>query len=483
MPDKASAFCLLLLLLPSPLLPAQEPPPVVPQGLEGEGPPAGKDLQDLLRRFRETHSSPLEEGLRSFLVRISFLNVRPGRKPLKVTLAWDGPGKEEFQGVPPKPSRKKGRKARKAGRAGPSSPRDWRVNLFKGMGDVLAGAAWKAFLAKGDRGELLSGRGAAAVAGVFKKKRKLGEAWFDKKTGLLERIRSPWGEKRFTYSRVGGRWALSGVKVVPPAPKDKKKGKGRRARDFSFSAYRKVNGFLLPTRITFRDAFGPMEVGLEYITVNGKPALYGAADPKETARKIREFESRWSKLSPAERVQAVKDLEELGGPKVAQALARKIFDRSRVVRVAVIRALGELRESSALSHLVRALSAFRKDPALFKDVCWAMGEIGDPRAVKPLAKKLLSGNPKSPGWKDTAQARIQALGKIEAPESVDELIRLLAAAGSGGRRATARGGKGPIYKFVQAALTRLTGQGFKHSFEWRRWWKAHRRGFFKKKRD
>ncbi|HHI68272.1 MAG TPA: HEAT repeat domain-containing protein, partial [Planctomycetes bacterium] len=242
------------------------------------------------------------------------------------------------------------------------------------------------------------------------------------------------------------------------------------------------NGYFLPTRVTTRDPLGPVEIALEYILVNGKPALADAADPKVAAGKIREFESGWRKWREDEKIQAIRDLQEVGGPKVALVLAKKLRDPSPAVREAVVQALGDLRERAAVPFLLRALGRARKNPAFFNLVCRALGEIGDPRAVKPLAKKILSGNTKSPEWRALAQARINALSRIEAPESVDELIKLLSMAGGGGRRATSGRGKGPLYRYVQAALRKLTGQEFKFAYQWHKWWKAHRAGFFRKKR-
>ncbi len=475
-------FCALL-----PDAAAQEPPPVIPPGLEKAAPSAGVDAESILRKYRETHASPFEEGLRSFQVEASFLNLSPNRRPLRVLLAWKGPGKETLEVISPSGKaggRRRGRKNQPKVDSGPR--KDWRTNFLKGVGDVLAGASLKAFLSRGEvKTAPPGGGGDALVIKVFKGKRLMGTAWFDPATGLLERIADDWRETRFTYARLGKRWVpasfLGRRKTRGKPPKKGKKGKPRPVV-FQFSAYRKINGFFLPTRMTTRDSLGPVEIGLQYILVNGKPALADAADPKVTLKKIKEFESGWRKWSPEEKIQAIRDLEEAGGPKVALALAKKLRDPSLEVRRALVQALGDLRERAAVPFLIWALDGARKNPAFFARVCRALGEIGDPRAVKALAKKILSGNTKTPEWRALAQARINALSRIEAPEAVDELIKLLSMAGGGGRRATRGRGRGPLYKYVQAALRKLTGQEFKFAYQWHKWWKAHRARFFRKKK-
>ncbi len=483
------ALILLLFLGPSLPAPAQEPPPLVPPGLENSPPRGAEEVEPLLRKFRETHASPFEEGLRSFQVRASFLNLAPNRPPLRVLLEWKGPGKESLE-VVPSPGRGRRRKLPAGKDRKPpgknwkkKKKKDWRTGYLKGLGDALAGASLRVFLSQGGPARAGTpgkgpGGGKEVPLRVFKGRNLEGTAWFAPSTGLLVRLEDKVHLVRFTYGKIGKRWVLERLES-----RRKAQGKGKsRARVFMFSAYRKIQGYFFPTRLTTRDPKGPVEIALSFILVDGKPALAEAADPKVAEEKVKAFEAGWHKWNVPEKIQAVKDLEEVGGPRAARALARKLRDGSPAVREAIVRALGDLREREALPFLLRAMERSRKNPAFFALVCGALGEIGDPRAAKPLAKKILSGDTRSPGWRVLAQARINALAKIRAPEAVDELIKLLSIAGGGGRRATRGGGKGPIYKYVRAALKRLTGQEFKFAFQWHRWWKENRARLFRKRK-
>ena len=465
-PTRIPGTYLALLLLPA-LLPLSVP------AQEAPGPEGKEALREVLQGLRKSHSSPYEEGLRTFRARLEFLDIQPGRDPLSGRLEWKGPGKGEFTPLPAGPARRKKGKGR-------ADKKDWRPSALQGVGDALAGASFHALLAKGDRTGIDPEKSGPrkTVIQVFRKKRPLGRAVFSKSSGLLEKLRLPPWEWTFRYAGAGGRMLLERAVLTRRGGSP---GKGRRHRSVKFSGYRKICGFFLPTRITLSAPPGSAEASIAYETINGKPALSDAADPEVLARALRDFESNWRRWTPGKKVEALRELARMGGPKVALALARRLRERSPQVREALVRALGDMKERAALPYLVRALGAARKDPAFFVLLCKALGRIGDPRAVKPLSKKILSGDAKTTEWRLMAQARISALASIRSPESVDALIKLLSMGGGRGRRATS-GGKGPLTKYVQAALTKLTGERFKFAYQWHKWWKAHRAGFFREKK-
>jgi HEAT repeat protein len=112
-----------------------------------------------------------------------------------------------------------------------------------------------------------------------------------------------------------------------------------------------------------------------------------------------------------------------GPPDVARLEARRNvkglvkalrYEKDRRVREAAAAALGRIGDPCTVEPLARALGELRGGAA-----AWALGEIGDARAVEPLIAAL--GQASDDGHRSV----IEALGKLGGPRAVGQLIELL----------------------------------------------------------
>jgi len=115
-------------------------------------------------------------------------------------------------------------------------------------------------------------------------------------------------------------------------------------------------------------------------------------------------------------VNAVFALGELGDKRAVEPLIKALKDPDWIVRCDVAIALGALGDECAVEPLIYAL----KDPSEFvrKDAAVALRKLGDERAVEPLIKALKDFD-KEMQWRAA-----EALGKIGDPKALDALERL-----------------------------------------------------------
>ncbi len=211
------------------------------------------------------------------------------------------------------------------------------------------------------------------------------------------------------------------------------------------------------------------------------PPATTPADPPAVKKAIDAMQAGWPHWNPAEKVDAADKLAALGGPEAAQTLAGKLEDPAPLVRRALAADLGKLKDPKTVPALAAALDreqGEKTDVETFKAVAKALGDIGDPKAVEPLAHNLFSGDRQKIEWQDQADARVEALGSIRHKEAVDELISLLGRSGTTGRRNASSGAANhKLAVAIERSLRRLTGQTLRDENAWRAWWKDNREKF------
>lgn len=116
------------------------------------------------------------------------------------------------------------------------------------------------------------------------------------------------------------------------------------------------------------------------------------------------------------RYEAICKLGEKKEKSAVSSLVKLLADsQPKVIRLTVIEALGKIGQEEAVSHLVSVLDG--KDSEIRTAACDALGQIGSAKAVSGLAK--VSGD------KDIQPTAIWALGNIGDPGAVPALAKLL----------------------------------------------------------
>jgi HEAT repeat protein len=87
-------------------------------------------------------------------------------------------------------------------------------------------------------------------------------------------------------------------------------------------------------------------------------------------------------------------LGEIGDTRAVEPLADKLASESTEVRVSAASALGQIGDTKAVDPLIRALGD--TDSTVRGNAAYALGEIGDTRAVQPLINALLSEKSNTP---------------------------------------------------------------------------------------
>ncbi|MFA4843162.1 MAG: HEAT repeat domain-containing protein, partial [Candidatus Omnitrophota bacterium] len=115
---------------------------------------------------------------------------------------------------------------------------------------------------------------------------------------------------------------------------------------------------------------------------------------------------------------AVQALGKIGALEAVAPLAEVLqADEARVVRQAVVVALGQIKSPQAVDALIQALKD--ESPYVREEAARALGEIGDKRATKPLIKVLQDEDP------DVREAACEALGKIGDSRAIEPLAAAL----------------------------------------------------------
>jgi HEAT repeat protein len=153
-------------------------------------------------------------------------------------------------------------------------------------------------------------------------------------------------------------------------------------------------------------------------------------------------------------------------PEVIERLVRLLRTDERLeVRNASALALGRMHHRRCFSLLVDASERYRDEPDDLVAVVVALGELGDPRAVRVLSRTWWM-----PSDREVVEAKIEALGRIRHRDSVEALIELLTL--TGGDPLEAYDGR------ILFALCSLTGEEFgRDAMVWKNWWVRNHRTF------
>jgi HEAT repeat protein len=110
-----------------------------------------------------------------------------------------------------------------------------------------------------------------------------------------------------------------------------------------------------------------------------------------------------------------------------------------------------------------------KNIETYATVIWALGQIGDPRAIPHLAKGWWSQKEKASAYA-AARFKIDALGNIKDKRCIDAILDLF--------YAVPDGDLAPVGKNILNSLIKLTGQNLGISKRaWKDWWKKNRATF------
>jgi len=141
----------------------------------------------------------------------------------------------------------------------------------------------------------------------------------------------------------------------------------------------------------------------------------GMADPLRSWALIEEFRRdifgfREDAVYALGELGALGELSEIEQKEAIGPLIATIRDKEEFVevRACAALALGKIKDVRAVMPLIELLD----DPAVSKQVIFALGEIGDEKALKPL-KNLLETLERLGGYEDTRKALKEAIEKIQ----------------------------------------------------------------------
>ena len=115
--------------------------------------------------------------------------------------------------------------------------------------------------------------------------------------------------------------------------------------------------------------------------------------------------------------QCIIDILAAIGDEAVFKLSQGLYSKNPVVRASCAKALGNIKDTRAVKHLIKALSD--SDRKVRTRSAEALGEIQDPRAVEPLKRAL-----HDPFWATRYKAAF-ALGEINTPVTISYLITAL----------------------------------------------------------
>jgi HEAT repeat protein len=142
-------------------------------------------------------------------------------------------------------------------------------------------------------------------------------------------------------------------------------------------------------------------------------------DSATIARAIASLAGVLADSDAAVRLAAIKALGDLDDPRAVEALSQALRnDSDPEVREMAAWALGEIENPAAVPALSEALRSDREARVRVK-AAWALGEIESPRAVEALGAALRDDNI------EVRRMAIWALGEIESPQAVALLVPLL----------------------------------------------------------
>ena len=201
----------------------------------------------------------------------------------------------------------------------------------------------------------------AQVLELKREDKVAGRVYFDKDTKLALRYET--GGKGILlapiYKLVDGRLRLEERRVLS-GKRGGDDGEAPRARNiYGYSAFRKVNDFVLPTRMSLKINKETMDLTVEFTRINEQEVVMETMDPAKVKLLVAEYTKRYSKWTTPEKLKALSGLAETGHEDAAYAIAKKgLHDSDLTVRLESVRTLGEMKCRNVVSLLNQG--AFRQ---------------------------------------------------------------------------------------------------------------------------
>jgi hypothetical protein len=410
----------------------------------------GEEIAAFLATARNRHADLVARGLSAFSAELTLRrsqdeNLRRSKDVAGFGYSFKAPAEETFDFA----------------KTHESLQKPWRDTLGSLWRDLL-GAPWFEMLATTPGLELTPGEPLSSLTGKVQDTvafvaRVLNE------TGELTELELPSREVRLAYTYQS---AADGLRVVAREVHTKARSLAR----IVYREVRQVSGFPLPTVIEISAEKNIVELAIRYVTVNGKPAEVAPIDPAEVAARIEAFEKGFRTCESTAKIGAMFELAELDCDDAAATIAKHgLKDRAEDVRMEAAGILGVMKRAVAVPALIAALGASEKEIRAYLGVIEALGEIGDPRAIKVLSKDWWNQRIGEYGVA-AARAKIRALGKIRHADSVDALLDTFTIA----KEETIGQLRGDLVE----SLVKLTGQNFLlDRAAWNVWWKKNRASF------
>lgn len=415
---------------------------------------------EFLKQARAEHLCHADKGLKSLTMEISIRQPSsPGQDKVKggtgYIYSWAEPDKEDFAfGEMPQASRK-----------GFAWMRG--LQLWQDVTGVLSFHSMQ--IAK--KNVVATEGNETRVSGVLTKSGAY-VAHFDAETMMYKKLTVTKAGLELVYDYVPGK---GGFRCLSKDVLHK----GKRVWKTTFTEFRKVNEFLLPTKFEIQGKVKenpPGKFNIEYISVNGRPAETEKIDIKVIKNLIKEFEKSWAKWTDEEKIAGMRTLAETDHDLVVVAIAAKgLWDRSEEVKKATAGILCLTKSKKVAPLVIAAMKANKKNIVVHLHMIWTLGELGDPRAVPALTGDWRGQKIAEYRWA-SAKVKLEALGKIKHISAIDSLIDMLKKTGEAA-------GYHELRKTIVESLTKLTNQKFLYDKRaWRDWWRKSRSSFrFEKK--
>jgi hypothetical protein len=405
------------------------------------------DLKKFLEETRGKYNDMTARGLKSFSARV-FLktttdeNVAKNKELVGFSYAWTAPQKDEFSFDPKSPEATQGGMKKLVGKL-------W---LY------LTGATVFPLLETSPDLKLEVKEGNTVISGKVMPY-GISSVTFNTETGKL----TEWDLKQlkaritFLFTQKEDRFRLDSKNVYAG---------GKTVRSV-FRDYRKVNVFSMPILMDVVTEKNTYKFGIEYLTINQRPAKVAEMDLKEVKARLAEFEKGWRGWSPEEKIEQLKTLSEMDHDLVTAVIAKLgLRDRSQEVRRAAAKTLGVMKRKNVVPTLIHSMKPNEKDIKTYLHIIWALGELNDPRAVKPLSTDWWNQKIGEYGLA-AARGKIDALGKIRHVTAVDALIETF--------YLTRDDTISRFKENIRNGLKNLTRQDFIYDRKaWKEWWKRNR---------
>jgi HEAT repeat protein len=160
---------------------------------------------------------------------------------------------------------------------------------------------------------------------------------------------------------------------------------------------------------------------------------------------------------------AVRELAGIPEPDARQAVIGQLSSASEMIRIEVIRLLGSLPHTSAVTALMGAVETGQRSNVAIEAIIRSLGQLEMCQGIPALIRLLDFDN------NSVAAEALKSLGKIGCPEAIPGLLPFLRKAEAAKTREDALGTTGKpatLYKPCLELLTALTGQSHAKAAAW-----------------